>query len=504
MTAERLFEEKEFTGGKYRHDTATPDLEYKHRQEPNASPLSTFNAYRNASGKRAASEEKALAKAARSDAAGKAPAQLRTVIDRYATDSPDTADSDDNVYAVTEALFISSLIGTGSAYDPARYGITDEMITKYPKVHAFCKMYQAKAGSSPPIRLVHSKHPAFYYTEGIDPGFAAELLHGEHKAYLLRSGIHKALKELADHDNRNPEVAARHMTDAVKRAASVTVSEAVSYDQVTEPDQASVLRVPLDPPGDKSPLTELTRGIGVGELHLLAARFGVGKTFRLIWSTLAACAAGHSVHFYSMEMTRAQIADRMDVIALRDTDVDLADPKAVIAARRQWLERCGGSIRIHDPSKGAPSADRISGEVDKGELVVLDYIGKMRSSTGKRAKEDFREMALIAQELKELALTAGIPILSAAQINREGVRDSDGGKAHHLAQSDDLGQEADVIHIMSQYAPKVHMNVLAKNRYGEQGKRWFSHFDPSRSRFGYCGAEEAERLKELGRDERQM
>ena len=499
----------------YSKDTSTPDLEYKHRDEqPNHSPFGTFNAYRNASEQRTAGEQHVITKIANTPhLASKAPQALKPAIEQAKADSTaagrEAIDSSDanNIYAVTEALFISSMLGPDCQYDPAAWGITPEMIMRYPKVHSFCMRYQAKAGNAPPPMIVHQKHPGFYYTEGIDTGFAAELLINEYKTHLLRDGIHKALTELMQDGNNdaNPDIASKHLTDAVKKTSSVVVSEAVAYESIIPPDPMSTIRIPLDYPGEKSPLMELTNnGIGSGELWLLAARFGVGKTYRLINSCVAAAEAGNVVHLYSMEMTVEQVRERMDRIALRNIPCDFGDPKDVDRARAVWKQSHNGKILIHDPSKGTPSAARISGQVDPGELVVLDYIGKMRSSTGRRAKEDFREMALIAQELKELALTAKVPILSAAQINREGVRDEEGGQAHHLAQSDDLGQEADVIHVVASYAQKVHMNTLSKNRYGPQKRRWFTEFDPDRNRFGYISADEAERLKEASRDERQM
>jgi replicative DNA helicase len=255
--------------------------------------------------------------------------------------------------------------------------------------------------------------------------------------------------------------------------------------------------------GGDGRLTRLTGGIAPGNLWYIAARLGVGKSWKLLTIAVAAAEAGWNVKFYSLEMSTREVVDRLHMIALRDAyhgvweDLGKSERAELMD---EWAGRCG-RVDIADPTGGPVDASVIAANHEDGSIAIVDYIGLMRSATGQRAVEDWRAAAMISNQLKEVALEHSIPIVSAAQVNREGARSRD-ASPEHLAQSDALGQDADVLVTIQRdkNVSRVHEYSLVKNRHGTSGARWYARFEPGLRRFEDIGADTALSLMEADRE----
>jgi replicative DNA helicase len=112
-------------------------------------------------------------------------------------------------------------------------------------------------------------------------------------------------------------------------------------------------------------------------------------------------------------------------------------------------------------------------------------------------------MAAISNVLKEIATTNSLPIISAAQINREG--DTGGSKppkVKNLSQSDALGQDADVVVTMKRLSKTVMIYSLEKNRHGESDVLWYSRYLPNDGRFEEIKFERARDMVEADEDKK--
>jgi len=106
-------------------------------------------------------------------------------------------------------------------------------------------------------------------------------------------------------------------------------------------------------------------------------------------------------------------------------------------------------------------------------------------------------MAAISNILKETAVQRSIPILAAAQINREGdTMGNKPAKLKNLAQSDALGQDADSVITMKQLSKTVAVYSLEKNRSGEGGALWHTMYLPNEGRFDEIGFDRARDMRE--------
>lgn len=145
-------------------------------------------------------------------------------------------------------------------------------------------------------------------------------------------------------------------------------------------------------------------------------------------------------------------------------------------------------LYIADPSRGRANPYTLASLMERHDpdLVLIDYLTLMQMES-----DEWQGVAKLSKDTKLVASQYGVPILAAAQINREG----DGGRrppsAKHLAQSDAIGQDADVIVTMRKESPSVMQLLLAKNRSGQDGQVFWSSFMPNEGRIGEITHDEA-------------
>lgn len=397
-----------------------------------------------------------------------------------------------------EALFISALIQSGH-YTPDKYQVRDEYFAAYLPVHEFCKKHQLDSGRAPDVGLVRAYAKTFPYMERISSQWAANRLKEEWQSRVLRKGMIEATIALKSEDY---DIREAHgiLKQAIDRASPSTSRFRAANDYTVFDDSVKTAPIPVDlePTGRLTALTD--GGIRPGNLWYVAARLGTGKTYRLVSMAVAAAEAGTDSFFYSTEMTDEEVMDRIHRIALRRT---WPRPWKTITRKEQcmlfdeWQERAA-LIKIIDPGSGAIDSMMIAGNHQEGEMAFVDYIGRMKTSGGSRSIEDWRMAGQISNELKEIALTHRIPIVCAAQINREGAK-GDGDAAHraeNLSQSDAIGQDADVLITSHRVSARLRFNSLTKSRHGADGARWHSLFDPDLGLFNDVSPSQAAAIKE--------
>jgi replicative DNA helicase len=141
-------------------------------------------------------------------------------------------------------------------------------------------------------------------------------------------------------------------------------------------------------------LDAMTGGMRPGEVCLVGARSGVGKT-SLVCQTLAVnCAGGVPCHLFSLEMTRDQILERLwsivsGVAYTRVTNPKLANIDDVARIREAVETVASWPLRIHDQSEMHLSqiiaSSRLSIRRHGTELICVDYAQEVNAD-GKDAR----------------------------------------------------------------------------------------------------------------------
>jgi len=388
-----------------------------------------------------------------------------------------------------EALFISALIDTG-VYIPGMFGVKTEQISGHKPIHEFCMKYQQDANCAPPVHLLQEKYPRFPYTSDINPVWAASQLSDAHTNRVLRSAMSKASASLAEDANDEAIDYLKNGLSQIQPAIGMGI-DATDLTLLENEQELNMCPVPY------GMLSAITGGIAAGDLWFVAARLGIGKSWKMIQHAVAAAEGGWDVAYFSLEMPAKSVQDRIHRVAFKDykrpwTEIDIDTRRKLL---EKWSETATGTISVYDPSKGRCDASVISAVAGDNTLVIVDYVGLMHTTTGSRAIEDWRAMAAISNQLKEVALNRNVPIIAAAQINRAGGNSDKTPGAEHLAQSDALGQDADALVTLKRVSKHVLLNSLTKYRHGESGSRWFTEFDPTFGRFGDISAERAAEMR---------
>jgi len=200
-------------------------------------------------------------------------------------------------------------------------------------------------------------------------------------------------------------------------------------------------------------------------------------------------------------MTRihVQLAYELGIKDVRHSDLHGRgyDPIAYRKLMGAIKEQISGELFVVDTSRGGISTATVASHTKDTEFAVVDHMGLLMSPFGKRAVEDWRMMAAISNITKEIAQVNAVPIVAAAQINREG--DTRGWKpprTRNLAQSDALGQDADVVITMKRRSKSVATYLIDANRSGESGVLFSTMFLPNEGRFEEIKFEKAREIAE--------
>ena len=391
-----------------------------------------------------------------------------------------------------EALMISALLDSGE-FDPERHHLTEEHLVCWQKLWRFGVEHQQVQGNAPPLDLVRLKFPEFTFTPnlGSNRGYHAHELHKAHSSRQLRSRLQEAIRLVNDEEIDEAYTLLEGLQrPRTNRKPAADLWEHVQYEDNEEPHK---IRVPWEALG------RVTGGIGPAELWYLAGRPGTGKTFSLCAFVAEALKAGQRVRYLSLEMSAAQIHKRVRrQLAAYDVkllgQLDSHDVKVFKKAVEDLQARIPGSLGVVDPSHGKATNALVREQADQADLVVVDHVGLMYTNDNRKAIDDWRAMASISNLLKEDALSTGVPILGAVQLNRDAENGMKAPKLNQLSQSDALAQDGDVVITMRKLTEHVRLFSAEKNREGAPAQ-WHTRFDPEKARFDQVTFETALELQ---------
>ena len=213
-----------------------------------------------------------------------------------------------------------------------------------------------------------------------------------------------------------------------------------------------------------------------GQLHILAARPGCGKTsLALAITDHVALSMQRPVGFVSLEMSRSELVHRLlcararvDGAALRQGKLD-ERMMARLGAANAVLARAPIHIEDRAVTLSAVSGIARRWRLDRGvELLVIDYLGLLRS--GERTKSRYEETTLLSNAVKRLALDLEVPVLCLAQLNRASDTEERPPRLSDLRDSGAIEQDADTVLLLEPSENEnVHV-VVGKNRSGRVGQ----------------------------------
>ena len=237
-------------------------------------------------------------------------------------------------------------------------------------------------------------------------------------------------------------------------------------------------------------LDKMITGLNKSDLIILGARPGMGKTsFALNIARNVAVGTGRTVCFFSLEMTRDQLAQRM---LSSEAGIKSEKLRTGELEEAEWtrLAQAGENLsnsNIYFDESSAITVPEMKAKLRRmkpaPDLVIIDYLGLMKSA--KPTENRVQEVSEITRNLKIMAKELKIPVIACAQLSR-GTETK--GKSHKpvlsdLRESGSIEQDADIVLFLYREKyydaekgddedrgdPNKAVCIVAKNRHGEIG-----------------------------------
>lgn len=217
-------------------------------------------------------------------------------------------------------------------------------------------------------------------------------------------------------------------------------------------------------------------GLGSGELGVVIAPTGAGKSMVLVHLGAQAVKAGLNIVHYTLELSHTTIGQRYDSCL---TGVNLKDLFSLKEQIYEKVKDIEGNVIIKEyPTKSA-NTNTIRAHLDKLkqqgipiDMIIVDYGDLLKPLAAPRGSEKRHDLESIYEELRAIAQVYECPLWTASQTNRSGLN-------AELITMDSISESfgkcfvADFIFSLSRTITDKAKNrgkiFVAKNRNGKDG-----------------------------------
>jgi replicative DNA helicase len=275
---------------------------------------------------------------------------------------------------------------------------------------------------------------------------------------LLQAGSYDRIKDLVDAAMK------------VGNETDLGMDYVLDYDERMQDLKRTTVPTRWDPINDL-----MDGGLGPGELGVVVAPSGVGKTWILTALGAEAVRRGLSVVHYSMELSEHYVGARYDTVFTQIPSADLRDKQEEVKGKITNLK--GKLLIKYFPPKGV-SVRKLQQHIEKmttlgnkPDLIIVDYADLLLSDSNK-SDSTYQEQGGVYIDLRGMGGALEIPIWTASQTNRSAI-DSEVIEADKIADSYAKVMNADFIMSWSRKSKDKLNNTarahVMKNRFGQDG-----------------------------------
>ena len=242
---------------------------------------------------------------------------------------------------------------------------------------------------------------------------------------------------------------------------------------------------PEDALGVQSGYTDLDKyivGFGKGDLVIVGARPGVGKTsFCLNLGANIAKKSKKAVCMFSLEMSAEQLVSRL---LAAEAMVDSYRMRSGRLENDDWEKIANAAATLSETEIYIDDTTGVNVTAMKGKLrrvknlglVIVDYLQLMETEKKRKDGSRVNEVAEITRGLKIMGKELGVPIIVCSQLSRGTDKEKKRPVLSDLRESGSIEQDADMVIFLSrdyygedpEKANLVEV-IVAKNRHGETG-----------------------------------
>lgn len=221
-------------------------------------------------------------------------------------------------------------------------------------------------------------------------------------------------------------------------------------------------------------------GLFAGELIILAARPGVGKSALAMQWAYHSASKGRGVYFATLEMSHVELTMRLMCSESGVNSREIRSGRLDAHDRSRLAEESSTiapmNLHLHDrPTLTVYDIRRAARRLVKGglDLVIVDYLQLLQADNPRDPVHE--QLGAMTRQLKILARELEVPVVVLCQLNREA--DKVQARLSHLKGSGAIEQDADVVMILDRpstgadkdNATGVATLIVEKNRNGETG-----------------------------------
>lgn len=274
-------------------------------------------------------------------------------------------------------------------------------------------------------------------------------------AKIIRDEYRLSVAKQIMAENVNSSEVDRYLHKAIRELQNLTVTDAKvkTAPQIAKERAKEYFVPPLTTRVNTGigKVDEVLCGLDPGDVHIIAARPGVGKSALALQIAKHLSREGKKVAYYNLEMGDKQVYERMlaaesgiALTRIRNATNFLNDESEKFDRANEKIEQLGNLFVI----TGSRSVDELRVGAERYDVIVVDYLQLLKSD-GRRGANRVAEVGDISHGLKNLATDFEIPLIALSQLNRTPERSTD--KEPHpsdLRESGDLEQDASTIMMM--------------------------------------------------------
>jgi archaellum biogenesis ATPase FlaH len=318
------------------------------------------------------------------------------------------------------------------------------------------------------LTIVEALKDSWRQREANDLPFVQEKTLEFCKNQVLKSAIMESVTLL---ENQNYDGIKTVIDNAMKAGTPVDIGH--DYNVGIEERLTKATRITIKTPWDIIDEV-MDGGLGEGELGVVVAPAGVGKTWLLQTIAAGAIKRGFTVVHYTLELNETYVGLRYDTIFSGISTQNIKFQKEEVKKIIDSLE--GRMIIKYYPTRAA-TVNTLSAHLKqlelksiKPDLVIVDYADILRDNSGMR--EVRHQLGAVYEDLRGLAGEFKVPIWTASQANRSALEE-EVIEATKIAESYSKIMIADfVLSISRQAQDKLSHTArchIIKNRFGIDG-----------------------------------
>lgn len=380
-------------------------------------------------------------------------------------------------------------------------GITDDYFVTYAEEYQFLMDHYNKFGNVPDKETFLNKFKDFVIIDVNESDkYLIDTFNEEH-LYSITVPVLNKISEIIQTDSRAaveylqsqlPTLAIRNSVTGVDIISKARQRLEEWERKKTNPENYFI------PTGFKE-LDEILGGWQMGEeFAVIFSRTGQGKTWILVKTLEHSWKMGKVVGLIEPEMTAIKTGYRFDTINANISSRSLLRGYEL----QQYNEHIEKLEKSEIPFYVAHPRDfnrkvtvqklRSWVEANKIDVLAIDGISYLKDDRYQRGDSRATSLTNISEDLMDLSIELGIPVIVVAQSNREGANkeNEEAPDVENIRDSDGIAFNASTIIAAKQKGPGIEL-VVRKNRNGISGDKLLYYWDPDVGIFRYVPSEDS-------------